>query len=85
MTGTLMTNSTPLKIIMVLRPSQSASTPANSVEITLPSKTAATMKESWPAFSPDVASRYGSAPEIMPTSTPKSNPPRPATSSRKRL
>ena len=58
------------EIISGLRPIQSASSPANNVEITLPSSTAATMIESWPAFRPEVASRYGSAPPMMPTSTP---------------
>ena len=60
--GMLITKSTPLSDIRFFRPIQSASSPAKSVEITLPSSTAATMNESWPAFRPDVASRYGSAP-----------------------
>jgi hypothetical protein len=47
----------PLTVISGLRPIQSASIPANNVEMTLPSSTAATMKESWPAFSPEVASK----------------------------
>ena len=44
--------SEPLRIISGLRPIQSASIPANSVEKTLPSSTAATMMESCPAFKP---------------------------------
>ena len=68
--GMLMTNIPPLKAISDLRPIQSASNPANKVEITLPSNTAATTIESWPALRPDVASRYGRAPAMMPTSTP---------------
>ena len=57
MTGMLKTNSNPLSIIRGLRPIQSASAPANRVEITLPMSTAATTLESWPEFNPDVASR----------------------------
>ena len=57
MTGMLATKSTPLAAMSHLRPIQSASMPAKSVEITLPRSTAATMNESWPAFSPEVASR----------------------------
>ena len=68
--GILTTKAMPLRIISGLRPIQSASSPANRVEITLPSNTAATMMESWPTFSPEVASKYGRAPPIMPTSTP---------------
>ena len=57
MMGMLQTNSNPLSIIRGLRPIQSASAPANRVEITLPRSTAATTMESWPAFNPEVASR----------------------------
>ena len=53
----LMTNMTPLSAMSDLRPIQSASNPANSVEITLPSSTAATTIESWPALNLEVASR----------------------------
>ena len=70
MTGMLTTNNEPLRIINGFLPIQSASRPANSVENTLPSSTAATITESCAAVSPDVASRYGSAPPIMPTSIP---------------
>ena len=70
MTGMLITNAIPLRIMSGLRPIQSASRPANSVENTLPSSTAATMIESWAPFRFDVASRYGSAPPMMPTSMP---------------
>ena len=63
-------NATPLKTISGLRPSQSASSPANSVEKTLPSSTAATMIDNCDGVSFDVASRYGNAPPIMPTSMP---------------
>ena len=52
-----MTNITPLSAISGLRPIQSASKPAKSVEITLPSNTAATTIESWPELRPEVASR----------------------------
>jgi hypothetical protein len=89
--GTLTTNSAPLTISIVLRPSPSASAPAKSVEIIVPSATAATTNEICCAFnklpsgSVNVACKYGSAPEIMPTSTPYSSPPNPATSRRKRL
>ena len=68
--GMLTTKRMPLTVIRALRPIQSASRPANKVEITLPNNTAATTMESWPAFRPDVASRYGKAPAMMPTSTP---------------
>src|SRR5487761_1493209 len=81
----LKTNKSPLTTISGLRPIQSASSPANKVEITLPSRTAATIIENCPAFRWDVASRYGSAPPIMPTSTPYNRPPRPATRRRNRL
>ena len=57
MMGMLQTNVNPLSIIRGLHPIQSASAPANKVEITLPRRTAATTFESWPAFSPEVASR----------------------------
>ena len=53
----LITNKIPLNAISGFLPIRSASNPANKVEITLPSSTAATMKESCPAFSPEVASR----------------------------
>ena len=53
----LRTKIAPLINISGLRPSQSASSPAKRVEKTLPSNTAATMIESWPALSPEVASR----------------------------
>src|SRR6516162_2970897 len=85
MTGMLTTNINPLKIISGLRPIQSASRPANSVEITLPRSTAATTIDNCPAFSREVASRYGKAPAIIPTSTPYNSPPSPATSSKNRL
>lgn len=49
--GMLMTNRTPLMIIIFLRPSQSDNMPEKIVEMTLPASTAATMKESWPAVS----------------------------------
>ncbi len=68
--GTPITNNTPLNIIIFFRPNKSASVPAKSVEKTAPSKTAATIKESSLELSSEVASRYGSAPEMMPTSTP---------------
>ena len=55
--GMLITNMTPLSAISDFLPIQSASNPANSVEITLPSNTAATTMESWQAFRPEVASR----------------------------
>ena len=42
----LITKRIPLSAINFLRPIQSASMPANSVEMALPSKTAATMNES---------------------------------------
>ena len=66
----LSTKAVPLTIIRGLRPIQSASSPANSVENTLPSSTAATIMESWPGVRCDVASRYGNAPPMMPTSMP---------------
>ncbi len=73
----LATKRMPLNAISFLRPIKSANTPANSVEMTLPSSTAATMMESWPALmscpvaaSLNVASKYGSAPAMMPTSIP---------------
>ena len=68
--GMLATNNRPLNAITLLRPRRSDNMPAKSVEITLPRRTAATMKESCSASSPDVASRYGSAPAMMPTSIP---------------
>ena len=52
----LATNSAPLSAIIFFRPIQSASTPANRVEITLPSSTAATTKDNCPALRPEVAS-----------------------------
>ena len=53
----LSANVHPLRIISGLRPIQSASTPANSVDSTLPSNTAATITESCEAVSPEVAAR----------------------------
>jgi hypothetical protein len=70
MTGMLNTKIAPLTTINGLRPIQSASRPAKRVEKTLPRRTAATMIESWLPVSFDVASRYGSAPPMMPTSMP---------------
>jgi len=70
MIGMLATNKIPLNAIRYFRPIQSASAPAKRVEITLPSNTAATMNDNWPALRPEVASRYGSAPAMIPTSTP---------------
>ena len=60
----------PARIISGLRPIQSASSPANSVEKTLPSSTAATTIESSAGVRCEVASRYGNAPPMMPTSIP---------------
>ena len=70
MTGMLTTNVRPLRTMSGLRPIQSAIMPAKSVEKTLPSSTAATITESCAWVRPDVASRYGYAPPMMPTSMP---------------
>ena len=53
----LKTKATPLRIIIGLRPIQSASAPANRVEKTLPKSTAATITESSAAVRREVASR----------------------------
>ena len=68
--GMLATKQAPLNTIIFLRPSQSASRPAKRVEMTLPSKTAATTNDNCPALNPEVASMYGSAPAMIPTSMP---------------
>ena len=57
MTGMLSANVHPLRIMSGLRPIQSASIPAKSVDSTLPSSTAATITESCDAVRPDVAAR----------------------------
>ena len=61
MIGILSTKTKPLIIINGLRPIQSASSPANKVEITLPSSTAATMMDSCPAFRCEV--RFAPTPQ----------------------
>ncbi len=68
--GMLTTKVRPLRIISGLRPIQSASIPAKSVEKTAPSITTATIMESSAAVSDEVACRYGSAPPMMPMSMP---------------
>jgi hypothetical protein len=52
-------NASPLRIISGLRPSESASTPANNVENTLPSSTAVTITESCAAVRREVAIQIG--------------------------